>query len=61
MMLIATACVARKYRGDAAHAEIVDLEEFLDAVFRAFAADSWPRHRSRGRGGDGSEGLLAGR
>jgi len=25
---------------DAAHAEIFDLEEFLDAVFRAFAADA---------------------
>ena len=25
---------------DAAHAEVFDLEEFLDAVFRAFAADA---------------------
>ena len=34
---------------DAAHAEIFDLEEFLDAVFRAFAADAALLHAAKGR------------
>src|SRR5690349_18423457 len=34
---------------DAAHAEIFDFEEFLDAVFRAFAADAAFLHAAEGR------------
>src|ERR1700694_5741156 len=34
---------------DAAHAEVFDLEEFLDAVFRAFAADAAFLHAAEGR------------
>src|SRR5260370_6378654 len=34
---------------DAAHAEVFDLEEFLDAVFRAFAADGAFSHAAEGR------------
>src|SRR6266478_3540412 len=33
---------------DAAHAEVFDLEEFLDAVFRAFAADAALLHAAKG-------------
>jgi hypothetical protein len=34
---------------DAAHAEVFDLEELLDAVFRAFAADAAFLHAAEGR------------
>jgi hypothetical protein len=34
---------------DAAHAEVFDFEEFLDAVFRAFAADAAFLHAAEGR------------
>src|ERR1700730_2701370 len=34
---------------DAAHAEVFDLEEFLDAVFRAFAADAAFLHAAKRR------------
>src|SRR6516164_6334681 len=34
---------------DAAEAEVFDLEEFLDAVFRAFAADAAFLHAAEGR------------
>src|SRR5271166_5099726 len=34
---------------DAAHAEVFDLEEFLDAVFRAFAADAAFLHAAERR------------
>src|ERR1700739_5157268 len=33
---------------DAAHAEVFDFEEFLDAVFRAFAADATFFHAAEG-------------
>src|SRR6202163_4146941 len=33
---------------DAAHAEVFDFEEFLDAVFRAFAADAAFLHAAEG-------------
>src|SRR5438309_3081112 len=33
---------------DAAHAEVFDFEEFLDAVFRAFAADAALLHAAEG-------------
>ena len=33
---------------DAAHAEVFDLEKFLDAVFRAFAADAAFLHTAEG-------------
>ena len=33
---------------DAAHAEVFDFEEFLDAVFRAFAADAAFFHAAEG-------------
>src|SRR5213082_532070 len=33
---------------DAAHAEVCDFEEFLDAVFRAFAADAAFLHAAEG-------------
>ena len=33
---------------DAAHAEVFDFEEFLDAVFRAFAADAAFLHAAKG-------------
>src|SRR6266581_1260541 len=34
---------------DAAHAEVFEFEEFLDAVFRAFAADAAFLHAAEGR------------
>ena len=42
---------------DAAHAEIFDLEEFLDAVFRAFAADAALLHAAE-RGDLGRDDAL---
>jgi hypothetical protein len=40
---------ARRLPVDAAHAEVFHLEEFLDAVFRAFAADAAFLHAAEGR------------
>ena len=42
---------------DAAHAEVFDLEEFLDAVFRAFAADAAFLHAAK-RGDLGRDDAL---
>jgi hypothetical protein len=42
---------------DAAHAEVFDFEEFLDAVFRAFAADAAFLHAAEG--GDLASGISA--
>jgi hypothetical protein len=39
---------ARPLSVDAAHAEVFDFEEFLDAVFRAFAADAAFLHAAEG-------------
>jgi hypothetical protein len=37
---------------DVAHAEVFDFEEFLDAVFRTFAADAALLHAAERRGLD---------
>src|SRR6266852_6578763 len=41
-------CLIRCSALDAAHAEVFDFEEFLDAVFRAFAADAAFPHAAEG-------------
>jgi hypothetical protein len=48
---VGCATLARPQRSlavDAAHAEVFDLEEFLDAVFRALAADAAFLHAAEG-------------
>ena len=43
---------------DAAHAEVFDFEEFLDAVFRTFAADAALLHAAERRGLDRDDAFV---
>src|SRR6266446_5496133 len=55
--LIPSGALNRSSAVDAAHAEVFDLKEFLDAVFRAFAADAAFLHAAE-RGDLGRDDAL---